>query len=858
MEFFTLLLKFLWFIVILLSQFFWFVFKLVPLWLFITLLERLVIWWKQIVQLMLESWIWTFILLLFILFTWYLIWIWLLHLIVNVNVFKRVLDDNNSWKTQKKLNLTFEIVNTFRENFMNAIKAIHFKNKWQHILSTLESIKNNILVKFLFFQWWIWKNRHIKSVFEWLTSKWIWFNFVLLLAIIIWSWYTLTYEKIYTWWNWETIKISNWYEFIKDKVLSNDYVWKFTQWITSSIQDSITYRDRRIQMIAKAYYNTTLMKWLWWVELITSKEPLIKMWWSSEWWWNTESFEWLAKVQDWTILTSKNWIAQYLWKTVWAKVIQDSANKLWYSWIYFDEFMNWIYWWNATKYVKWTEMKSCLTQVNANRALKEKFFLDESLYNSRYFNQYLNWKLSWESTKKWIEWFELTSDKIKQRWKNYWIQESVIQWLLRKYNFSVPWQWWKWNAIWLHFILWKDWDYYIVDKWLTEEFINKFTSWTYKAWSTYTNPELLYNSNTKIADFCYWYSLLSQYKRKWTLPTTDAKIWNITYKKYDYEKILENLYISVWSKIKNETISDKDLLQLSWYLLTNTEFYLRDSFREWKDFSNLSHYFYMFWNKNQKQDYEFLIWWTITWLYSDLNSFINALTPAKIDNTKTIEENMKNKDVQDVIWKYASVNWWFSQYQQKIISTIKEKYDVMPSSKIFNDTSLLRLKSLFFNWYKQENLWFWWPVLENSKASNLLIWIDTKIEEKDITSMWTNEENMQEVLYFWKEIELAKTLWEWTQYKKVWVILWIIPLIESDLWFMNYILFLVYWILYIVFIFLMFWFSWIWQLLRNYAEYKSWKIEDSEFDFVQELIDLVVRFIIFIFLMRLYFTLTIF
>lgn len=858
MEIFTILIKIFWFVVIIIAQFFWFVFKLVPLWLFLTLIEKLMIWWNQIVKLMLENVMWRIFLVLFVFFVWYLITVWLLHLIVNVNIFKKAIDKHNEWVKQKKYELTFEVVNTFRQNFINAIKAVQSKNKWEHILSTLEWIKNNIFIKFLFFQWWIWKNRHIKSVFEWLTEKWVWFNLFLIIAIIIWSWYVLSYEKEYTWWNWEVVYVSNWYEYLKDSIAKHDVIWKFTQTLTNWVNESITYRDRRIQMIVKLYYHSSFMKWLWWVDLISTQEKYINFWWW-EWWDNqVSSFDDLKNNEGWNVkLNNNQWIAQYIWKSIWTQYVKDSVSELWYKWIYFDEFMNSLFWTSASKFVKWSEMKSCLSQINSNKQLKEKYFIDESLYNSRIFNQYLSWKLNWWSTKKWISDFELTLDKIKNRKNWNYIHESLINWLLKKYNFSIPWRWWSWNAIWLYFILWKDWDYYLIDKWLYQDFINKYSNWTYHVWTTYLNPELQYRANSKISDFCYWYSLLSQYKIQWWLWEKNWQYWNISYKEYDYEKILEKLYISIWSKIKNDQLSDKDVLQLSWYLLTNTEFYLRDSFNQWKDFDNLWNYFYMFQNNKKKTSYEYLIWWTMSWLYSNLNSFIESLKYQTFDKTKSVEENMKNSKTQDIVWKYTSIKKSFALYQQKIISTIKSKYDVLPSTKIFNDTSLERLESMYFNWYKQENLNFWWEILWNAEISNLLIWINSKIDINEIENI-TDDSTKQDVLYFWKELTLSKTLWEWTQYKKVWVMMWLIPIIESNLWFMNYILAICYWVIYIVFIFLMFWFSWIWQIFRNYAEFKNWNTDQQEFNYIQEVTDLIVRLVIFLFLMKLYFIFTVF
>ena len=80
---------------------------------------------------MLENVMWRIFLVLFVFFVWYLITVWLLHLIVNVNIFKKAIDKHNEWIKQKKYELTFEVVNTFRQNFINAIKAVQSKKQKQ-------------------------------------------------------------------------------------------------------------------------------------------------------------------------------------------------------------------------------------------------------------------------------------------------------------------------------------------------------------------------------------------------------------------------------------------------------------------------------------------------------------------------------------------------------------------------------------------------------------------------------------------------------------------------------------------------------------------------------------------------------
>lgn len=869
MEFWAIILKIITLILIVLWQVIFFVFKLVPVWLFLTLIEKLMIWWNQITQLIVESWLcWFCILSAFIIFSWYLIIVWLLHLIVNVNVFKNAIDEdvNNKWRESKKYNLTFSIVNTFRRNFLSAISALKWNNWWENVLSRLELIKDNILVKILFFQWWLWWHRHIKSIFENVTRKSIWFNMIFIVAIIWLVWYWTTYEKEYVWQDWEHIVIWNWYDYISNQLTRWVAWWTaFINWMTSSIDDSITYRDRRIQTIAKLYYKTSLLWPIWWIDMIEYEEDVVNIWNTS---WNDNL------INEITNDTQKNNA------NIIASLREDKDSKDWSSWIYLNEFMNSVYWTKIPKYAWANYIKSCIGSISENSKIRDKYFIDESLYNSKIFSDYVKNP----STK--IEWTKISSEdhinlqKYIKNWKN-WnykvISISQINSLVEKYWFSIPWQWKnvRSDSIWLYFILWKEWEeYYIVDENAVKVFEKEFNTNTIKIWKRYFNAKMILENNARVTDFCYWYALLAPYKQNWTLNTKEWTYWNIKYTEYDYKSLLEKNMISVWATVKAWAnsqwvqMSDNALLQASWYLLTNTTFYLNDTLSNDnlnKDFESLSKYFYMFSRWDEEQHFEYLIWWSINWLYNDFNSLINSLEFETIDDKKKIEEIMKDKDIQDIVWRYIWINKTIWEYQSQLIASIKKQYDVIPSSKIFNERSVETLETLYFNWYKQEVLKHsaWSDIISRKwilsywSISNLITWISKEVNVNEIQTFWSEDWTKQKVMFFWKESSINDELWWQKSYQKVWVLLWIFPLVESSIWFMNFILFILYIWLYLLLVFLWIWFSWIWQFFKNYAEYKENK-EEANFDYLEESIDLLCRLWIFICLLKLYFVFSIF
>ena len=845
MEFIAILQKLLLLIWVVLLQVFWFVLKLVPVWLFLTLIEKLMIWWEQITQLLVETPVAKWFLWVFVLFSWYLIIVWLLHLIVNVNVFKNALNEDvwNKWKENKKYDLSPSVVNNFRKNFLAAITSLKWNNQWENILRRLEWIKDNILIKLFFFQWWLWWNRHIKSVFDNVTRKSIWFNMVFIIAIIWLVWYAATYEKEYIWPNQEHITIWNWYDYVVWWIIWEWYDWM--QWLvwnaTESINDSITFRDRRIQAIAKVYYKTFLMWPIWWIDLVETEEEVINLWTTS--WWNIANSELTERA------TSSNVYS----------LLRDKDENQWLpnNWIYFNEFMNKIQWTNKyKKTIDYNNMLSCMNTIKWNTALRDKYFINENLYNSKAFNDYLrNWNI--DSSWKLDAQHKLNiHDSVNKNWR---ISSDKLAWFMGKYWLTIP---WTWNAndyynIWMYFIVWKEWSNYIINQNALKQFESDFNNYTRKIWNTYFNAKMLAENNSEIVDFCYWYSLLAPYKSEKSIAKKWWTYWKIEYDMYNYSDLLSSNITSIWSAIKWTVQWENENLQTAWYLLTNLEYYSNDTLVDpnvSKDFWNFSKYFYMF---NEKQrDYQFLIWWSMNWLYSNINSLIYALEFESINDNDDINVLMKQDWIKDIVWKYTWVNKSIWEFQSQLVSTIKSQFDVIPSSKIFNDSAVMRLKTIYFNWYKQEDLNKNWRVLSNWKIKNLITWINTQIDVNDTTTIWSDW-TKQKVMFFWKETQLNSQLWEWTSYKKVWALLWIFPIVESSLWFMNFVLFIVYCILYLVLLFLCIWFSWIWQFFKNYAEYKESK-DENNFDYIEESIDLLVRMVIFIFILKLYFIFSVF
>ena len=894
MEFLTLFIQIIMMVLMVIFQLFVWVLKLVPVWFFFWLIKKLLVGWQEIVNMLLTSkWI-TLLMIFFIIIMWYIILIGLLHLVININIFSHFISFNeqnkldNNWQNKKvNFTLNYNVVKWFITSFMSSVKALRWiKASWDINLSRLSSnndsiikktemVKNNALLSIVLFQWWLlpWKEAFHKLI----EKFWKWTNIFFLLVIVWVLVFILNLKQEYKLNNWESVMISNGYDYFKHAT-NNIVVWQASSVVSSKIaymkwllNESLTFRDERIKLIAKMYYYTFGMKYLSSSSLVETKSTFnpISLTINSD---STQDPE-KQVTYIWGKKTSLNNILSKEQK----QLAHDSLKNWWTLTLYADELVNLL--WKKDKITKYpdpSDITSCINTVN-NSSVKQTYFLPNNIFNSTlYKNESWGEKYSGDVFKG------VDAAVLTDKWLTT-IRASVIDRLTKRIEASVPWTNKNLNeaSIGLYFILWKsdDGQKYIIDKTLYENFKKEFSANQIEGvWKRINNIKMLKNRNTLITDFCYWFATFKKLNgalniNSWlNTENKHSSQFDINVPFINYDDFLAKLFSKFETLVdneKNKKLPEVERLELAYHLFSSLDIRLRTGFSEstilWAD--SLKDFFYMF-NKDQKMDFfvgslfikQWLEWdWGLKFFLERFQSYT-----AEKDNLE-LNEMMQSPVVQDIFGKYLWLDSWLKNFYYTLIDTIKEKYKVVPWWAVFNINSLDLIKNKFFGWYRWETGWYLFGgswILTNNKIQELIYSMQNEIKVSNWLSTssnldWDKDEKTD---VFFGESYSSVFWWEdGLTYKKNWIMIGLIPIVQSDVPFMNYLLFIVYLIAYLMMLVFVIWFSWIGQIIYNYILSKKtkWNVE-ANFVWTDELRDLLIRLILFIIFMRIYFILTTF
>jgi len=873
MEFISIIMSLLLAFFMFLGQILTAVLKLVPIAFLFDIIEKFVIWGNQLLQMMITNELWTlFMMLIFIPIIWYVILIWLLHLVTNINIFNNLLVQLelskwlSEWAAKKKvkwLSLNKEVLDNFREWFISFIKKIKSNNKWDNTdqsISQYNLIRQSFVLLLLLFQWWIIRGKdffkEVKDIFSWTK------NLAIVIILIIWFGFILNYEKTYiNQSTWEQIVVSNWYDFIKQK---SDYLvslwWDTYSFITDNMENSLSYTDNKIKIIARIYYYLSLMPFLTDVDLVEvdkwTSEIKISWWSVNNWSTSTDSTknDWLN--ESFASFYNKKWLS-----FVWSEALPNNG-------IYFRELINTLYWKsNASIVSSYTsELKSCLSQTTNNKTLLTTKFIPQSAYNNRYFNEYVWWKLA-SNTSSNTDFNKI--QLLTQNWRTY-MKPWDVALLVNNYNWILPWssQDFESDKIWLFFIIWKQWANYLIDQWLYNIFVSQYSSHIIETSDKeFNSPHMMFNYWNNVVNFCNWYALYKSHSVDSHNITFESQVWPNGWqiRIANFDNLLNWLYEKNLWILK----SDNNKEQLAGNLAFNSDYYLSDfyenrSLEEQRNWNIFKKYFYMFWDPK-----EYNIMYTLmlsNWIDDwSVNSLLAVFNRSSVENKKD-EVLLKDQEQLNKIW----LSFWFQKsidkIYDKITNDVKEKYWTSINANVYNDVRKTNLRNNLLLWYKWETFD---PSNQYSFMSNFTL--RNYSNNFSLIEQWWQKVNWdlstinsKKVMFFAKWIDLLNSdaitknengLLSST-YQKVWVIMWIIPLIETDVPLINVLLFIFYlWVLWILFL-LMWWFSWILQIVNNYYVFKSWKTNE-EFNFKDEVIELLVRLVIFILMLKIYFLFTI-
>ena len=225
---------------------------------------------------------------------------------------------------------------------------------------------------------------------------------------------------------------------------------------------------------------------------------------------------------------------------------------------------------------------------------------------------------------------------------------------------------------------------------------------------------------------------------------------------------------------------------------------------------------------------------------------------------------MASPVVQDIFGKYIGLDSGLKNFHFKLLETLKKKHNLVPAGDVFKTSNIEISKNRFFNGYRGENVatFFGDGVLAQAKIQNLIYSLQNEIKVANglnVTSNTLNEANAwNKIMFFGESYDAVFNGNDGQTYKKKWIMIGLIPLVESEVPFMNNLLFMVYVVSYILVILFMLWFSGIGQLAFNYFMYKRSQDNKEDWIWSEQLKDLTIRFISFVILMRIYFVFTTF
>lgn len=851
------------------SQFFTFIFKLVPVWFFFWLVKKLFVWWDDIVNILLSWGSVTVLMLLIICVVAYMIMIGILHLIININSI-RLLANASSQEKQDGENilLSKKLVDTYADEFFTAVKVLNSKNPWKSLISNTNYAKDNALLSIFMFQGWLlnWKQAFRKMIEKF--GKWT--NLILLLIFVVAFMFMLNVKQEIKTKSWTSVMIANGYDYLNHLFDSNlsPMLSKTVTKLKSNVSESITFRDKKIQMIAKAYYYTF---WLW---LFTNTELV-----------ETENKFDTISISTSTTTDTSQWENKnaWLWEKKWTwvnlltpeqmkKIRQSTKDWLWPLGVYADELAHLL---NnkQTDYIpSASEMQSCISSIG-NSKIKSQYFTPTSLYNSTLFKNE-NWGIPYEKAN---ELFSNMDSAIKKTGQVT-VPRAIVERLSKRVNWVLPNEVNGKNAanIWLYFVLWERGSWYLVDTWLYNDFKTKFLAKPIKwEWKSATNISMLKNQNGLVVSFCYGYTTFKQLntnlKVPWGLKTEQRQSnqFNMQVPVVTYWNLLPNLYSSFEKLInnaKNEKMDEFERSEVAYALMSSSDIRIRTGFtpQPIRAADALLPYFSMFeWN------------WTLDYMVGSLfidqsqkiEDFIDRFIIYHPNQDSTsLEELMKSPIVQDVFGKYIWLDEGVKNFHYNLISTLKSKYTNMPNSVVFASETINKLKNKFFRGYRWEDTWSftwnWWQVLWNSKIQDLIYSLQTEVKVNNwftTTSNVSSDKKENKMVFFGESFD--SLFWgnsDGLTYKKKGVMIGFIPLIESDIPSLNYFLIIIYILAYLILLVGFIWFTWIWQFIYNYYLFKNIKWHQEDYDLKDQAQDLLIRLFLSVFWIRLYFILTTF
>lgn len=837
----------------------------------------------------------TLIMIVFILVVGYIILMGLLHMVVNINVFsniRKALTNEEDLELSTKTKLTRETVNELANSLMSFIKqakGLNSKGKLNsqtsidtsnHFLRDSQMVKDNMVLSFALFQWGLLSGKEAFSKLLEKAGKWT--NIFVMLVIGAIAVFILNIKQEINLKNGDTAILTNGYDYInyklEDNGLSNvvPVAWTVVAQAKNLINESITFRDKKIQLIAKIYYETTGLKWFTPVELVESDNQFnpISLSISKA---TTDDPETLNKGLN----NKKNSWNAILWDSD-ANLYKDSKKiGVWVS-IYADELasiMNW-------KKVDWqpssANIQNCIKAVN-NSKHKTTYFIPRNIYNSTlYQNENSGTPYPKDKLNNLLTSYEKTFWKTK--WGKTVVSLASTNNFESKGTFAIPGLHPNTEEalIGLYFLVWttNNGTQYYVDPTLWNSFKQELSNGAVVAGKDkITNIKMLKKSNHLITDFCYGFSTFKQLQEAlhinyglWTTKHRSLE-YNVEVPFVEYGKFFEDLYnkyLSIVNRGKLAKLSEPERIEVAYYLFNRADVRIRNGMTfstspDSKGADSLRPFFYMF-NVNRL---DFMVGSMFIKQALQGTEGINAFLvrfqkyhPEK-DNPD-LPKLMASPVVQDIFGKYIGLDSGLKNFHFKLLETLKKKHNLVPAWDVFKTSNIEISKNRFFNGYRGENVatFFGDGVLAQAKIQNLIYSLQNEIKVANglnVTSNTLNEANAwNKIMFFGESYDAVFNGNDGQTYKKKWIMIGLIPLVESEVPFMNNLLFMVYVVSYILVILFMLWFSGIGQLAFNYFMYK--RSQDNKEDWVwsEQLKDLTIRFISFVILMRIYFVFTTF
>lgn len=879
-----------------LLQLFVFVLKLVPLGFFFWLIQKLYIGGEDLVNMLVSgSWM-TLVMIVFIIVVGYIIMMGILHMIVNINIFSNIHNaihykDEEQDTGKLKTSLTRDTVNQLANALMSFIKQA--KGLWSdgklakntsidtsnHFLRDSQMVKDNMVLSFALFQWGLLSGREAFTRLLEKAGKWT--NVVVMLIIVAIAIFILNIKQEIKLNNGETIILTNGYDYINYKMESNGlnqvapFIGSLVAQGKNLINESITFRDKKIQTIAKIYYETTGLKWFTPVELVESDNQFNPISLSIS----------KATTDDPSSLTKGLNNKKNSWSAILGEgdmqLFKDSRKIGVGNSIYADELASIM----NNKQVDWmpttTNMNACIKTVNASK-YKNNYFIPRNIYNSTlYQNESSGTPFPSDKLSTMLGNFEKSFVKLKNGKTA--VSLASANNFEAKGTFAIPWlhQNTEEALIGMYFLIGtnSNGNQYYVDTTLWNQFKKDLSKGAVLAWrDRISNIRMLKNSNHLITDFCYGFTTFQQLQsalhiNKGLGVTKHRSLeFNIEVPFVEYGSFFEELfnkYLAIVNRGKHSKLSEPERIEIAYYLFNRADIRIRSGLSyatnyDAKGADALKPYFYMF--KSNRLDFMVGSLFIKQALQGTegLNAFLVRFQHYMAEDTNPdLPKLMASSTVQDIFGKYIGLDSGLKNFHFKLLDTLKKKHNLVPAGEVFKTSNIEVTKNRFFNGYRGENVatFFGDGVLARANIQNLIYSLQNEIKVANglnISSNTLNEENAGEkIMFFGESYNAVFNGNDGQTYRKKGVMIGLIPLVESEVPFMNNLLFMIYIASYLMVLAFIIWFSGVGQLAFKYIMYKR-SPNQEEWVWSEELKDLAIRFIAFVIMMRVYFILTTF